>query len=80
MRRLAAGTGGDTAIIGGESGVAGLAGLLAACASPDIRERLRLDEKSRVLLIGSEGATDPEVYAQLVGKAPHQVSAESARP
>jgi diaminopropionate ammonia-lyase len=46
----------------GESGVAGLAGLLLAAADPTTREKLRLTNDSRVLLFGTEGITDPAVY------------------
>ena len=46
----------------GESGVAGLAGLLLAAADPAAREKLRLAHDSRVLLFGTEGVTDPVVY------------------
>jgi diaminopropionate ammonia-lyase len=50
----------------GESGVAGLAALLLAAADPAAREALGLGPDSQVLLFGTEGATDPEVYARLV--------------
>lgn len=50
----------------GESGVAGLAGLLLAAADPAARAQLSLDPDSRVLLFSTEGATDPELYARLV--------------
>jgi diaminopropionate ammonia-lyase len=46
----------------GESGVAGLAGLLLAEADPAAREALGLTRESRVLLFGTEGVTDPLVY------------------
>ena len=55
-------------IIAGESGAAGLAGLLAV-THDSVREglaHLRLNASSRVLLIGTEGATDPEIYEGLV--------------
>ncbi|HWT09864.1 MAG TPA: diaminopropionate ammonia-lyase [Roseomonas sp.] len=58
------------AVVAGESAVAGLAGLLLAAREPFARAALGLDESSRVLLFGTEGATDPEVYARLVGHAP----------
>ena len=61
--RLLAGHG----IIGGESGVAGLAGCLLAAADPAAREVLGLDASSRVLAFNTEGATDPELYDRLVG-------------
>lgn len=66
MRLLARGALGDAPIVAGESGVAGLAGLLAVAADPDASELLRLEPDSSVLLIGSEGATDPEIFARLV--------------
>ena len=66
MRLLARPLGGDPEIEAGESAVAGLAALIAAARSGDMRRTLGLDGESRVLLIGSEGATDPESYAALV--------------
>lgn len=50
----------------GELGVAGLAGLLLAAADPAAREALGLSGSSRVLLFGTEGASDPDVYARYV--------------
>ncbi|MDJ0390039.1 diaminopropionate ammonia-lyase [Roseomonas sp. E05] len=64
MRLLAARS---PAIVAGESAVAGLAGLLLAAADPTARAALDLDAQSRVLVFGTEGATDPELYARLVG-------------
>jgi diaminopropionate ammonia-lyase len=54
-------------VVAGESAVAGLAGLLGAAARPDLARRLGLDEDARVLLIGSEGDTDPALYRKIVG-------------
>ena len=62
MRRLA-----RAGIVSGESGAAGLAGLLQAAAHEGAREALGLDSGSRVLVFSTEGATDPAVYARLVG-------------
>jgi len=75
MRMLAQGIEGDRAIVAGESGVGGLAGLLAASGDAAIRHRLGLDESARVLLIGSEGDTDPAVYRQIVGRSAAEVRA-----
>lgn len=58
----------DPPITAGESAVAGLAGLLLAAADPAARAALGLDGGSRVLLFGTEGATDPALYARLVGE------------
>jgi diaminopropionate ammonia-lyase len=73
MRLLADGVGGDRPLVAGESAVAGLAGLLIARQDPALSDALGLSRTSRVLLIGTEGATDPEVYQQLVGRAADQV-------
>lgn len=67
MKMLAHGFNGDPAIEAGESAVAGLAALITASHNEEYSLRLGLDESSRIYIIGSEGATDPELYAQLVG-------------
>ena len=63
--RLLAGLG----IVSGESGAAGLAGLLLAAQDLAARAALGLDSTSRVLVFSTEGATDPAVYERLVGNA-----------
>ncbi|MFZ6763616.1 diaminopropionate ammonia-lyase [Pseudoroseomonas sp. WGS1072] len=57
-------------VVAGESAVAGLAGLLLAVADPAARDALGLSADSRVLLFGTEGATDPALYTELVGTPP----------
>jgi diaminopropionate ammonia-lyase len=76
MRLLADGRFGDGAVVAGESAVAGLAGLLMASADADARCRLDLRRDSRVLVFGTEGATDPEVYRSIVGRRPDEVIAQ----
>ncbi|MFV2031101.1 MAG: diaminopropionate ammonia-lyase [Gammaproteobacteria bacterium] len=66
MQLLARGFNGDAQIEAGESAVAGLAALITARQSQDTSQRLGLDESSRVYIIGTEGATDAEVYKRLV--------------
>ncbi len=73
MRLLADTPFGDPAVVGGESGVAGLAAALLALRDESARERLGITESSRILTIGTEGATDPEVYERLVGRSPDDV-------
>jgi len=68
MRLLARPIGNDPVIQGGESGVAGLAALIAAARQPALRTALNLGPKSRVLLIGSEGITDPAIYAAVMAQ------------
>ena len=75
MRLLAKGIGDDPPIVAGESAVAGLAGFIGATQDPILRERLGISDTSRILLIGSEGDTDPELYQRLVGYSAGQVRA-----
>ena len=65
----------DPPIVAGESGGAGLAGLLRATSDREMREALRLDGSARVLLVNTEGATDPQRYRELVGLDPAEVAA-----
>ncbi len=74
MRRLAFPEPGDPAIVAGESGCVGLAGLLQSLRDGKARAALGLGPESRVLLINSEGATDPALYEQLVGAAPDRIA------
>ena len=56
-------------IVAGETGAAGLAGLielLTGSESARQRDVLGLDERSRALIIVTEGATDPESYQRVV--------------
>ncbi|MFJ2992339.1 diaminopropionate ammonia-lyase [Pandoraea sp. NPDC087047] len=69
MQRLAHGSDSDVPFVAGESGVAGLAGLMRAAATPAMASALGLTPDSRVLLISTEGATAPSVYAELVGES-----------
>lgn len=78
MARLARPAPGDAPIVAGECGAVGLAGLLHAAAKPELRRSIGLDEGSRVLLINTEGATDPELYESLVGATPGEVLANHA--
>ncbi len=73
MRLLADGAYGARPVVAGESGVAGLAGLLCAAADPQARLGLGLAPDARVLVFGTEGATDPDVFESLVGRSPEAV-------
>jgi len=74
MRLLADGTNGDKGFVAGESAVAGLASCLAARNVPELAKTMELGPQSRVLIFGSEGATDPTLYTELVGRTPEEVS------
>ena len=67
MRRLARPVAGDPAIVAGESAVAGLVALAAVMQDPEAQKALGLGPDSRVLVFGTEGDTDEEVYTKLVG-------------
>ena len=74
MRTLASPAPGDPAIVAGETGASGLAALLAAEGHEEIWRTLGLGAHSRVLLIGSEGDTDPRIYRQIVARAECKVA------
>jgi len=73
MRVLASGIEGDSPIVAGESGVAGLAGLTVLLQTPELAGKVGLDNTSRVLLINTEGATAPATYRELVGETAESV-------
>ncbi|GLI19389.1 PLP-dependent lyase/thiolase [Tepidanaerobacter syntrophicus] len=66
---------GDAQVISGESGAVGM-GVLSLIAEAEklskIKDLLRIDEKSKILLISTEGDTDPVDYRKIVwdGKYP----------
>ena len=70
MRSLHRGEGDDSSVISGETGAAGLALLQAGQAMPHLAQALGLDARSRVLIIGSEGNTDPEIYRTIIQQPP----------
>ena len=75
MTGLAHGRWGDAPLVSGESGCASVAALLALADQPALREALALGPEARVLCIGSEGATAPELWAEVTGLRPQDVAA-----
>lgn len=73
MRRLASPVAGDPAVVAGESGCAGLAGLQTVLRDPELASKVGLGSEARVLVINTEGATDPALYEKLVGRSPAAV-------
>lgn len=69
MRRLGAPPGDDPPLVSGESGAvgAGVLDVVAAGDAPGLLEALEIDRSSRLLLISTEGATDPAVWREVVG-------------
>jgi diaminopropionate ammonia-lyase len=69
MRMLAHPAAGDPAIAAGASGAAALGGLLAVCreqSMQDVRRRLGIGSKSKILVIVSEGVTDQELWSAVM--------------
>lgn len=70
MRMLADPTQVGRHIVAGECGGAGLGGLLRVAGNAAARKLVRLDSTSRILTIGTEGATDPTIYASCATRGP----------
>lgn len=72
MRQLA-----DIGLVSGETGAAGLGALneiISGSDATELRSYLGLGPESIVLLISTEGATDPDAYQRLVGRTPEDVA------
>ena len=55
-------------IIAGENSAPGVISLIASCEDEKIKNKIQLNEKSNILLIGCEGDTDQEMYQKLVNQ------------
>lgn len=72
MRKFAA-----LGLASGETGAAGIGGVLALLNDPALssaRASLEIDNSTRILVICTEGATDPIAYEQIVGTSPYAIS------
>ena len=79
MRILAAPCRGDAPIVSGESGAATVgcvSNILLREDLAELKEKLGLDENSRVLFISTEGDTDQENYRQVVWKGKYSSACE----
>jgi diaminopropionate ammonia-lyase len=64
-------TGNDARIISGESGAAGLGAVLVLCENESmaaVRGQIGLNKDSRILLLNTEGDTDPVHFRQVVSR------------
>lgn len=75
MRILAAGRTGGPPIVAGETGAVGLAGFLFANRDPALRARLQITPSSRIMVIGTERDTDPQLYRRIVELQNDEISA-----
>jgi len=79
MRVYATPLAGDPFIVSGESGAVTLGALLAILkenGAEELREALNLDENSQVLLINTEGNTDPIHFRQIIWEGSNPVPKE----
>jgi len=68
MRLLGNSSFSDQSIIAGENSVPGVISLIASCEDQNIKQSLKLDHNSNVLVIGCEGDTDKEMYQKLISQ------------
>ena len=79
MRVYATPLAGDPFIVSGESGAVTLGALLTILKDPgleDLREQLQLDEHSEILLVNTEGNTDPIQFRQIIWEGANPVPVE----
>ena len=58
----------DQKIIAGENSAPGVISLITCCEDQFIKEKLKLNQKSNVLVFGCEGDTDEEMYQKLISQ------------
>ena len=68
MRLLGNASFSNEGIIAGENSVPGVISLVASCKNKKIKDQMKLDSNSNVLLIGCEGDTDEEMYQKLISQ------------
>jgi diaminopropionate ammonia-lyase len=79
MRLLANPFDTDPPVVGGTSGVAGLAGFLGVIQNARARSMVSLNKNSRILVIGTEGANDRDLYYQYVGSSVEDIISRQHR-
>ena len=55
-------------IIAGENSAPGVICLITSCVDEKVKEKLKLNSKSNILVIGCEGDTDKEMYQKLINQ------------
>ena len=68
MRLLGNSSFSEEKIIAGENSAPGVISLITSCFDDKIREKLRLNLNSNILVIGCEGDTDKEMYKKLISQ------------
>ena len=68
MRLLGNSSFSDEKIIAGENSAPGVISLISSCEDQNIKEKLKLNNNSNVLVFGCEGDTDKEMYQKLTNQ------------
>ena len=68
MKLLGNGNFSNKKIIAGENSAPGVISLIASCEDEKIKDKMKLDKDSNILLIGCEGDTDQEMYQKLINQ------------
>ena len=68
MRLLGNANFSDKKIVAGENSAPGVISLIASCENEELKNKLQLNPKSNILLIGCEGDTDQEMYQKLINQ------------
>ena len=68
MKLLGNGNFSNKKIIAGENSATGVISLIASCEDEKIKDKMKLNKDSNILLIGCEGDTDQEMYQKLVNQ------------
>lgn len=66
MRILANPVGEDRRVVSGESGAAAMGAISFILEDQELRQRLKIDEQSKILCFSTEGDTDRENYRRIV--------------
>ena len=66
MRLLGNGNFSNDKIIAGENSAPGVISLIASCEDEKIKEKMKLNKDSNILLVGCEGDTNQEMYQKLI--------------
>ena len=68
MKLLGNGNFSNKKIIAGENSAPGVISLIASCEDEKIKDKMKLNKDSNILLIGCEGDTDQEMYQKLINQ------------
>ena len=68
MRLLGNSSFSDEKVIAGENSAPGVISLITSCEDQNIKEKLKLNNNSNVLVFGCEGDTDKEMYQKLTSQ------------